>query len=50
MMVALDQMVRHMTYTALAPSAPVDFRRLPALPSGGYPIQVAATNGGHTGG
>ncbi|GAA1512294.1 cytochrome P450 [Pimelobacter simplex] len=49
MMVALDQMVRHMTYTALAPSAPVDFRRLPALPSGGYPIQVAATNGGHTG-
>jgi fatty-acid peroxygenase len=44
MIVALDQLVRHMTYTALAPSAPVDFGRLPALPTGGYPIRVFATD------
>lgn len=43
MTVALDQMVRHMSYTPLAPSAPVDFTRLPALPAGGYPIRVVAT-------
>jgi len=43
MTVALDQMVRHMSYTAVAPSAPVDFTRLPALPAGGYPIRVVAT-------
>lgn len=42
MIVALDQMVRHMTYTALAPSTPVDFGRLPALPAGGYPIRLVA--------
>jgi fatty-acid peroxygenase len=44
MTVALDQMVRHMTYTALAPSAPVDFGRLPALPADGYPIRLLATD------
>ena len=43
MVVALDQFVRHMTYTAVAPSAPVDFGRLPALPTGGYPIRLVAT-------
>ena len=42
--VALDQMVRHMTYTPLTPSAPIDFGRLPALPAGGYPIRLAAAN------
>ncbi len=40
MIVALDQMVRHLSYTAVAPSAPVDFTRLPALPAGGYPIRL----------
>lgn len=44
MIVALDQLVRHMTYAALAPSAPIDYRRLPALPTGGYPIRVLATD------
>ena len=43
MVVALDQFVRHMTYTAVAPSAPVDFGRLPALPTDGYPIRLVAT-------
>lgn len=42
MTVALDQMVRNMTYTALAPSAAVDFGRLPALPTDGYPIRLLA--------
>ena len=40
--VALEQLVRHMTYTPLAPSAPVDLGRLPALPSGGYPIRLVS--------
>lgn len=44
MTVALDQMVRHMTYRALAPSAPVDFGRLPALPTDGYRIRLLATD------
>jgi fatty-acid peroxygenase len=44
MVVALDQMVRHMTHTPLAPSAPVDFGRLPALPTGGYPIRIEANH------
>lgn len=44
MTLALDQMVRHMTYTPLAPSAAIDFGRLPALPAGGYPIRLAAAN------
>lgn len=37
--VALDQLVRHMTYTPVRPAAPIDYRRLPALPKGGYRIQ-----------
>ncbi len=44
MTVALDQMVRHMTYAPLAPSAPIDFGRLPALPAGGYPIRLATAD------
>lgn len=40
MIVALDQLVRHMKYTPLASSAPINFARLPALPAGGYPIRV----------
>lgn len=44
MIVALDQMVRHMAYTPLVPSAPVAFSRLPALPVGGYPIRVVSTD------
>jgi fatty-acid peroxygenase len=43
MIVALDQMVRHVTYTPLAPSAPVDFGRLPALPTGKYSIRMVST-------
>lgn len=44
MAVALDRMVRHMTYTPLAPSAPIDFGRLPALPSGGYPLRLTGVD------
>lgn len=44
MIVALDQLVRHMTYRAITPPAPIDFGRLPALPADGYPIHLAAIN------
>lgn len=37
--IALDQLVRHLTYTPVRPAAPIDYRRLPALPKGGYRIQ-----------
>lgn len=37
--VALDQLLKHMTYTPVRPAAPIDYRRLPALPKGGYRIQ-----------
>lgn len=40
MMVALDQLARHMTYTPQNPSAPIDLGRLPSLPAGGYPIRL----------
>ncbi|WP_299932912.1 cytochrome P450 [uncultured Nocardioides sp.] len=36
---ALDQLTRHLTYTPVPPLAAVDYRRLPALPKGGYRIQ-----------
>ncbi|CAB4774792.1 unannotated protein [freshwater metagenome] len=36
---ALDQLTRHLTYTPVQPLAAVDYRRLPALPKGGYRIK-----------
>ncbi|WP_299932510.1 cytochrome P450 [uncultured Nocardioides sp.] len=44
MTVALDRMVRHMTYTPLAVPTALDFGRLPALPAGGYPIRLATAD------
>jgi len=40
--VALDQLVRHMEYEPGQPTAPIDYRRLPAIPERGFPIQQIA--------
>jgi fatty-acid peroxygenase len=45
MLVAVDLLVRHMTYEPDLVDKSVDFSRLPALPAGGFPIRVLHPQG-----
>ena len=46
--VALAELTHGMTYACVRPDSPLDFRRLPALPRGGYRIRGGASAGPET--
>lgn len=44
MMVAVDMLTRRMTYDVVASNADIDYRRLPALPTGGVTLTNVSLN------